>query len=43
MKIGIFGAMAQEVEILSGVESGKTVITIGWHNVNDSGDVEIVS
>ena len=33
----------EEVEILSGVESGGQVITIGWHNVNDGGDVEIVS
>lgn len=33
----------EEVEILSGVEAGETVITIGWHNVNDGGDVEIVS
>ena len=32
-----------EVEILSGAEAGQKVITIGWHNVSDGGEVEIVS
>ncbi len=32
-----------EVEILTGVESGQMIITIGWHNVNDGGEVEVVS
>ena len=33
----------EEVEILTGVESGQQVITIGWHNVSDGGEVEVVS
>lgn len=32
-----------EVEIASGAEAGQKVITIGWHNVSDGFDVEVVS